>query len=125
MSAPFAFAGSFQLPGDQGLPPDQIAINMSSTFDSENKQVLNLSGSGTKTIPFGTVGLAGLKGLLIKVDANPNGQPVLITVNAGTAPIEVSPGGFIAVGSPSPAAGITSLSVTWTSAAIVRIWALG
>ena len=124
MTTPFAFAGSFQLPPDSGSPADPIAFNMSSQFDSLNEQVLNLTGSGTKVIPFGTVPAAGLKGLLLKVDANPTGTPVTVAINGGT-PFEVSPGGFVALGSPAPVAGVTAISVTHTSANKVRVWALG
>lgn len=124
-ATPFAFNGTLQIPGDASLPPDPIPFNMSSQFGSENKQVLNLTGSGTKSIPFGTVGSAGLNGLLLKVDPNPTGQPILVTVNAGSAPVEVSPGGFLALGSPTPVAGVTAISIQWSSNNIVRIWGLG
>lgn len=125
MATAFAFAGSLQLPADAGLPADPIGISMSGQYDSSNEQVLVVTGSGSKTIPFGTVGAAGLKGLLIKVDANASGAPVLITINGGNQPIEVSPGGFIAVGSPNPVTGITAITVAYTTANKVRVWALG
>jgi len=97
---------------------------MSSQFDSANEQVLNLSGSGTAVIPFGTVPAAGLKGLLIKVDASTTAAAITVAIDGGT-PFEVSPGGFVAVGSPAPVAGITSVSIAYTSANKVRVWALG
>lgn len=125
MSTPFSFAGTFQLPADTGLEPDPIAMSMSGQFDSENKQVLNLSGTGSVSVPFGTAPVAGLKGLLIKVDANATGAPVLVTINGGNTPVEVSPGGFLALGSPIPGAGITSIDIAYTTANKVRIWALG
>lgn len=126
MSAtPFAFAGTLQIPGDSSLPQDPIPFGMNSQFGSENKQVLNLTGSGTKAFPFGTVGGSGLNGLLIKVDPNATAQPVMVTINGGTQPLEISPGGFLAVGSPTPSSGITAITITWTSANVVRIWGLG
>lgn len=125
MSSPFSFAGSFQLPADVGLEPDAIAISTSGQFDSENKQVLRLTGSGTIAVPMGTVPLVGLKGLLIKVDANPTGDPIEVTVNSSSHPIEISPGGFFAFGSPDPTAGITAISIAYTTANKVRLWAIG
>ena len=125
MSSPFSFAGSFQLPADVGLEPDAIAISTAGIFDSEAKQVLRLVGSGTAIVPLGTTPVAGLKGLLIKVDANPTGAPILVTLNGGTQPTEIAPGGFLAMGSPSPVAGITSVSISYTSTNKVRIWAIG
>lgn len=122
---PFAFAGTFQLPADAGLAADPISINMTGQYGSENRQVLDLVGTGTASIPFGTAPSAGLKGLLIKVDANPTSAPVLVTINGSADPIEISPGGFIAVGSPTPGAGITSISIAYTTANKVRVWALG
>lgn len=127
MATPFSFAGALQLPGDQGLPQEAIPINMSSSFNSENKQVLNLTGAGTMTLPMGTVGGAGLKGLLIKVDPNSDQgvQPVYVKVNGETVGEEIFPGGFKANGNPTPTAGITSITLVWTTANVVRVWALG
>ena len=125
MTTPFAFVGSLLIPADPSLPQDPIPFQMSGQFLSENAQTLNLTGAGSKTVPFGTVGSAGLSGLLIKVDPSGSGQPVLVTVNGGTQPIEVSPGGFLAVGSPSPVVGITAITIAYTTANVVRLWALG
>jgi hypothetical protein len=124
-STPFAFSGTLQLPSDPTLPQDPIPFGLAAQFSSENKQVLNLTGSGSKSIPFGTVGSAGLNGLLIKVDANTAAAPILVTINGSSAPVEISPGGFMALGSPNPAAGITSITIAFTSVNVVRIWGLG
>jgi hypothetical protein len=125
MASPFAFAGTLQIPSDPSLPPDGIPVNMQGQFSSENTQILNLTGSGSKTVPFGTIGSAGLNGLLIRVDPNATSQPINVTVNGGSMPIEISPGGFLSFGSPNPATGITSISIAYTSNNVVRIWALG
>jgi hypothetical protein len=122
---PFAFAGTLQIPSDPALPPDGVPIQMSGQFNSENYQVLNLTGTGTKSIPFGTVGAAGLNGLLIKVAANPTAQHIQVTINGASQPAEISPGGFLALGSPNPVMGITSISIAWTSVNYVQIWGLG
>ena len=127
MSTPFSFTGALQLPGDKGLPQDPIPMNMSSNFTSSNEQVLNLTGAGTITIPMGTVGGAGLKGLLIKVDPTTavSPAPVYAKINGNTGGEEISPGGFMASANPVPTAGITSLTLTWTTDNVVRVWALG
>jgi hypothetical protein len=48
-------------------------------------------------------------------------------MNAGEGSIafEVTTGGFFVFGSPSPVAGITSLSIAYTGAGRVRVWLLG
>jgi hypothetical protein len=126
-ATPFSFTGALQVPGDRGLPQDPIPLNMSSSFTSVNEQVLNLTSAGTMTLPMGTVGNAGLKGLLIKVDANADlsAEPVYVKINAETVGEEVVPGGFKAHGNPAPVAGITSITISWTTPNIVRVWALG
>jgi len=126
-ATPFSFTGALQVPGDRGLPQDPIPLNMSSSFTSANEQVLNLTSAGTMTLPMGTVGDAGLKGLLIKVDPNADGstEPVYVKINAETTGEEISPGGFKANGNPVPVAGITSITITWTTPNVVRVWALG
>jgi hypothetical protein len=122
---PFTFNGTLLIPGDASLPQDPVPFNMTSQFASENKQVLNLVGTGSKAIPFGTVTSVGLTGLLLKVDPNPTGQPILVTLNGSLTPVEISPGGFLVLASPAPVAGVTAITVAWTSTNIVRIWGLG
>lgn len=129
MSMPFAFAGTLQVPPDNSLPQDPIPFNASGSFDSASEGILNFpSGSATVVVSMGTLPAAGAKGIFIRYDAADNAvgaPPVQIVLNSGSAPIELTLGGFIAITSPSPVAGITAVSVTRTAAAKLRFWFLG
>jgi hypothetical protein len=60
------------------------------------------------------------------VEAASPAVTILVRVNGEvTGGIEVSSGGFLALGSPSPTAGITEIALVHTTAVNVRIWALG
>ena len=123
---PFSFTGNLQLAADQSLPQDPIPFNVSSQFTSLQESVLNLTTPGTQAIPFGTVGAPGAKGLLIRYDAPQAGaQPVLVTLNSGSAPTEISPGGMLLIFNPNPASGIISASIVFTAACVLRVWVLG
>src|SRR5579862_4226076 len=114
---PFTIAGTLNLPGDVSLPADPIPFGGSSSATSEANTVLNLVGSGTKSIPLGTIGAPGCIGVLIKLDPNstPGAPPVNIKVNSSSSGLlEISPGGCIAIFNPSPVAGITALDVIFT-----------
>jgi hypothetical protein len=132
MPTPFTLAGTLQVPPDAGQPNAPISFGVSGQFNSNLETVLTLLGTGTKELDLGTIPDAGLRGLLIKVDATgptpgtpPN--PVLIRLNgAGAAgEEEISPGGFKALGSPNPVAGITTITIIYTSDVRVRVWAYG
>lgn len=127
MSAqPFAFQGALQLAADQSLPPDPIPFNASGNYNSQSGGLLSLSGGGTVAVPFGTVAAPGAKLLAIRYDANQQGaQPVLVSINGGAQPLEVSPGGFIVWVNPNPAAGVTSCSIAYTASCQLRVWVLG
>lgn len=123
---PFSFSGVLSLTEAPGLPADPIPINMSGQFTQRSGFVFSLTGSGTQSINFGALGSPGLKGLLIMLDAGSSVSPILIKINgSSTGGIEISSGGFHAVGSPSPTAGITAISIDYTSACTVRAWVLG
>jgi hypothetical protein len=125
MSTPFTIAGSLNYPGDASLPADPIPLALSSASDHEASSVLKLTGSGTKAVGMGTIPAAGAKGILIKVDPGAGVAPILVTINAGSVPVEISAGGLFLLGNPSPAAGITALSIAYTTSCVVRVWALG
>lgn len=123
---PFAFAGALQLAADQSLPQDPIPFNFSSQFTSLQESVLNLIGAGTVAVPFGSVIAPGAKGLLIRYDGNQTGAaPIFVTINGGSAPLEITPGGFLVWFSPAPTAGVTTCSVVYSSSCQLRIWVLG
>jgi len=129
MSTPFAFIGTLQLPADASLPQDEIPFNASMSFDSESSGVINLpSGSGSTTIPFGTIPSAGAKGVFLRYDNADNvigAPPLQVTINSGSAPVELSLGGFLAYSSPTPVAGVTAIAIARTGAAKIRFWILG
>ena len=123
---PFAFAGSLQLAADQSLPQDPIPFNFSSQFVALQESLLNLVGAGTKVVDFGSVIAPGAKGLLVRYDGNQSGAAaVLCTINAGTQPLELTPGGFLVLFNPNPVAGVTALSIIYTAPCQLRLWVLG
>jgi hypothetical protein len=127
MMTPFSFQGALHLPPDSGLPPAYIPLTAHGHFASTAEFELALYGTGTFTVPLGTLGPAGLKGLLVKVDpsSDPTAAPVIVTTNGAAKGIEIAPGGLFAVASPLPRQGITALVITHTSNIVVRVWALG
>jgi hypothetical protein len=125
MGTPFSIAAAFNLPGDNGLPPDPIPFQGNGSFTSLAEAVLTLSGSGTKALSLGSIPAAGCLAILIKVDPNTGGQPVYVTVNGASQPIEISPGGGFLYFNPTPVLGVTTISVAYASNCVVRAWALG
>jgi hypothetical protein len=101
MPTPFSVHGHLQLPGDAGLSPTPIPMAMTSQFVAELVAVYPLQGAGVQ-VPLGTLGSAGLKGLLVKVDptSDPTVTPVHVRVNGQPIGEEIAPGGFKALGSP-------------------------
>ena len=126
-SQPFAFQGALQLAADQSLPPDAVPFNASGQYSSQSGGVpLNLTGSGTIAVPFGTVAAPGAKLLAIRYDANQQGAaPIIVSINGGASTLEISPGGFIVWVNPNPAAGVTSCSIAYTASCQLRVWVLG
>jgi hypothetical protein len=123
---PFVFAGQLQLAADQSLPPDPVPFNFSSQFTSKEESVLTLTGAGALSVAFGSVGAPGAKGLLIRYDAPQTGAlPILCTINGGTAPLEITPGGMLLWFNPNPTAGALALSIGYTASCQLRVWVLG
>jgi hypothetical protein len=125
MAAPFTISGSLVFAPDSGQPQATQPFSTASTFESKTEQELNISGAGSQVISFGTLGSPGAKALLIEVDASSTGAPINVNVNGGTDDLEISPGGFLALGSPAPVTGITSITIVSTTANKVRIRVLG
>lgn len=126
MSTPFTIDGALNLPGAPGLPADPLPINLSSQYDSKSEFEYNLPASaGSQSVHFGTMPAAGAKAVLVVYEPKTAAPPIALTVNGGNSPIEVSQGGLFLIGSPSPVAGITSLSIAYTGAGRVRVWLLG
>jgi hypothetical protein len=126
MPIPFSLSATLNLPGGPALPNDPISATVSQNFDNQTEYRLSLSGSGTKVLDLGSVGAPGAKGLMILVEASSTAAPVEVRLNgSATGGVEVSPGGLMVVGNPSPVSGITAVSLVYTTAVTVRIWLLG
>lgn len=124
-SISFVLNGSLQYPPDEGAPPVTVQFGITAQGQSQEGGRMTLTGTGTKVIPFGTVGSPGAKGVLIEYLPQPGGVPVNVTFNGGTDALEISPGGFLAIGNPAPTAGITSLSIAYTADCQLRVQLLG
>lgn len=126
MATPFSITAALNLPGDVGLPADALPVSFSSSFSSKADAVLNITEAGTTSVSFGTVGSPGAKAFFVKMDPSSSAAPVLVKVNESeSGGLEVSPGGFILYGNPSPVDGVTSLDIVATTPGVVRIWVLG
>jgi hypothetical protein len=103
---------------------------MSDNFESNATFVYKLTGAGTQAVDLGTIAPEGCKLLSIEVDADPSpaAAAVMVQFNGGGAAgqVEIAPGGFLTLGSPKPtAAGITALSLVYTTDLCVRVRVLG
>lgn len=121
----FSFAGQLNAPVDEGQPVAVRPFGLSSQFSSENTQRLSLTGAGSVELAFGSLGSPGAKGMLIEYLPSQGAAPVQITFNSGSDDLELSPGGFLAYGSPNPVTGILSLEIAYTADCTIRIWLAG
>ncbi len=122
---PFHVAGELRMPFDTGQPDAPIPFTGSGAFQSRQHSLLNLSGAGSTDVPFGSVGVPGAKAILVEMDPDAAGTPITLAVNGGAGALELSPGGFLVYHNPAPQGGITSLTITHATSAIVRVWVLG
>lgn len=126
--APFTYSATLAYPPDEGVSACEIPITLSAYFSNSASFLYELSGAGTQDVDFGSITPNGAKMVQIEVDADasPAAQPVQVTFNGGTDQIEISPGGFLSYGSPSPtAAGILSMSIAHAADVTVRVRVLG
>lgn len=121
----FNLTGQLQSPPDEGAPPVAIAFGVAGQAQSEEGGRLTLTGSGTKTIAFGSIGSPGAKAVLIEYLPTSSGAPITVKFNGGTDELEISPGGFFALGNPVPVDGITALTIVYSSDCQVRVKLLG
>ena len=124
---PLIFSGSLSFPPDPGGSNLPVAINFANQFNQLQAFTESLSGSGSKVFDLSALnGGDGATALLVKVDSQPSGTPpIFLKPNSESTGMEIQPGGFLVYGNPSPASGITELTVVYTGIATVRIWALG
>lgn len=127
MAFPVTATLTLTLPPDEGLPPDELPFVMTTTVESKNCQRLKLTGSGQKSIDFGTIGTTGAKLIIVAVEPGVGVLPITCRINGGdlASAEEISPGGWKCLASPGPVSGVTSLLITYTASVTVRVWAFG
>lgn len=127
MSAPLSISVNVQTPSVEGQPDCPFPLSLTTQYDHLTKHRLTFTGSGSKSVDFGSLA-TGAKAVLVTVDADtsPSAAPITFAVNGGTDAIEVSPGGFALLGSPSPtASGITAMDITYTASVKMYVWIFG
>lgn len=123
---PVSVAATLQFPSDASLPPDQVPFNAAvNVVSAQPDMTLNVSGSGSVVVPFGTVGSPGAKLVAVRYDPQQGASPILLTINSSITPVELTPGGFLLYISPNPAAGITALSIAYTASCQIKVWIAG
>lgn len=125
MATPFNFTSTLNLPGTPGLPLDPIPILASLEYSKKAEFELEFTGSGTVTIPFGSIGATGAKLIVVMQESTTGAAAISLRRNASaTGGSEISPGGFVIECNPTPAAGTSALEFTHTASGRVRVWLL-
>lgn len=111
--------------GPAPLSPSTTPLSVTGYISGE---VIPLTGAMTYTVDLAMMPAAGLQGLVVTVDRiDAYGAavvaPVRVTFTGGFA--DVKPGGGFGLSSPGTVAGITSLTLTSTANALVRVTAGG
>jgi hypothetical protein len=129
---PFSLTASLAMPPDTGQPNENLNYSLAGTFNSATQQRLELNGSGTHVVSFGTVPTSTTSGARVvwlehEKPATGNPSPIGVAINGGTS-IAVAAGGFMAWSNPPAGVTpgfITSLSINFTSSCTVRVALLG
>lgn len=124
MTFPITATLTLVAPPDEGLPNDELPFTATINVEQASVQKLKFTGAGTHTVNFGSIAGTGAKFILVAQDVITGAQPITCTYNTGTVggANEVSPGGFTTIMSPVPVAGITSMEITYTANARVKVW---
>lgn len=122
---PFGITTQLSLPPASGLPVDQIPLNFAGQYLAKSNEEYNLTGSGTITVPMGSVGGGGALAVIIVQDVVSGAAPILVKYNGASQPKEISPGGFDVYCNPTPTAGITAMTFDYTAVGRVRVWIFG
>lgn len=117
--------GTLTFPPDEGQAAVPIQFGLSTNYQSVLDTRLVDTGSGSRVVPFGSVGSPGAKAALIEFDATEGAAVVKLRFNGGTDEFELSPGGFLVWGSPNPAVGITSITIVRTTDVVIRVRLFG
>jgi hypothetical protein len=123
MAQTFKITGKVELPLEDGQTPATMSLDTSFTFTQRANQELSFSAAAADVaVNLGTLAVGGAKALMVK---SPTGGCV-IKLNGSTDAIPVPSGstGYMLIVNPGAGA-ITSVSVTVTGVAIVKIIAVG
>ncbi len=122
---PLVIQGTASFPPDEGQTPVPVQFGYSGQYASVVDSKLNMVGSGTQVVPFGTIASPGAKAVLIEFELAQGAAPIQLKFNGSADSIELSPGGTFLLTSPAPATGITVLSIVHTADATVRVRIFG
>lgn len=128
MSLPLVIEATLKTPNVEGQPDCPFPLVFASQYDHLVKNRYTFTGSGTKSVDFGSLSGVGAKAILVTVDkdTSPAFTPISVTINGGTDVMEIDEGGFFMFGSTDPtAAGITAMDITYTSAVKMYVWIFG
>lgn len=127
MSSPVSISGKTSFSPGRGAPVVDLPFGAALQYDSKADDELVLTGSGTRALDLGTVSSAGLKLLIIELDAASPTQggtpePIFVRLNGAgaTGQEEIAPGGGKALWSPNPVAGITAVTIVYSADVRVR-----
>lgn len=122
---PFTLTAALVLPPDTGQPNETLDYSFGGTFNSASRQKLELSGSATHNVGFGTIPAAGAKAVFLEYENLSASNAVVQVAFNGGDPIPISPGGFLGYVNPVPASGITAMTIVHTTSCTIRLTLLG
>jgi hypothetical protein len=126
---PFSITATLTLPPDTGQPNETLSYSASGTFSSATQQKLELVGTGTHAVNFGT--MAGGTPRIVWLEheklTGPPQPPIRVSLNGGT-PLAIPAGGFLACANPLDtvfSTNIISISIAFSASCTVRVALLG
>lgn len=125
---PLVIEATLKTPNVEGQPDCPFPMVFASQYDHLVKNRYTFTGSGTKSVDFGSLSGVGAKAVIVTVDkdTSPAFQPITVTINGGTDTWEIDEGGFLIFGSTDPtASGITGMEITYASAVKMYVWIFG
>lgn len=125
----FSISGKLEFPVEEGADLRSVPFLLTGPFDQFEGTGRKLIGAGSWDIDLSTIAPDGVKVLVIRVAApsllGTPVPPVVVSVNGQVgAGVEVSVDGFLVLASPTPTAGVSSLTITHTDDVFVYVWAL-
>ena len=117
---PLVVQGTVQFPPDEGQQPVPVPFGFTAQYSQVVDSRLVMTGSGTTSVPFGSIIAPGVKAFLLEYEADPAAALILVKFNGFADGIELKPGGLILYTDPAPATGITAITLTRTTDAVVR-----